>query len=84
MPASTYTPSGARATSQGAPFSPTSTPATGDRYYYRADGLLIAVDHRACTLAHQNACTLDGQVDFEKPTGAFDEIPLRRVEAGGY
>jgi len=67
-----YTPAGERAVSVSAPMGLNAVPSEGDHYYYRADGLLVAIDHRSCILLGHN-CTFDAFVGSEKPTGAFEE-----------
>ncbi len=68
-----YTAAGERDSAQGLPPT-TASPRTGDRYYYRPDGLLIAVDHRSCILRNIDTCEFNAaQLQFEQPTGAFEE-----------
>ncbi|MGH7649885.1 MAG: RHS repeat-associated core domain-containing protein, partial [Gemmatimonadaceae bacterium] len=70
--ATAYTAAGERDSSISQPRFSTSA-STADRYYYRPDGLLIAVDHRSCIIHPNTACVLNGLTQFELPTGAFEE-----------
>ncbi len=69
----TYTAAGERQVTDGYPSPQGTTPnIEGDHYYYRADGLLIAVDHRTCLPLNKQNCT-GTLVAGDKLQGAFDE-----------
>jgi RHS repeat-associated protein len=64
-----YTPAGERAIDEGGPRF--GGGGTSSHYYYRGDGLLLAVDHRACTT--QSSCIPNGPVQPTSLTGAFED-----------